>query len=69
LTQVKAVLFAVISASSHYQFLGSTPFKITRGIYGQQLNYVHMKIQAYAKSVWHAWQRVHNEEVHGVSIP
>jgi len=42
LIQVQAVLYAIISATSYYQFLGSTPFKIARGIstwpcYGQQL--------------------------------
>jgi len=36
--------FAVISATPYYRFLGSTPFKIARGIYGQQINYVHAKI-------------------------
>jgi len=49
LTQVKAVLFAVISATPYYRFLGSIPFSIARGIYGQQINYVHAKIQAYAE--------------------
>jgi len=44
LTNLKAVLFAIISANSYYWFLGSTPFEITRGIYGQQLNYTHVKI-------------------------
>jgi len=32
LIQVKAILFIVISATSYYQFLGSTPFEIVRGI-------------------------------------
>ena len=32
LTQVKAVLFAIISATSYYWFLGSTPFEIALGI-------------------------------------
>jgi len=32
LIQVKAILFVVISATSCYQFLGSTPFEIARGI-------------------------------------
>ena len=32
LIQVKAILFVVISATSYYRFLGSTPFEITRGI-------------------------------------
>ena len=36
--QVQAVLYAVISATSYYQFRGSTPFEITRGSYGQQRN-------------------------------
>ena len=64
LTQVKAVLFTVISATSYYQFLGSTPFEITLGIYGHQLKYMH----AYVELSWHVC-RVHNEEVRGVSIP
>ena len=64
LTQVKAVLFTVISATSYYQFLGSTPFEITLGIYGHQLKYMHAKMQAYAELSWHVC-RVHNEEVRG----
>ena len=32
--QVQAVLYAVISATSYYQFRGSTPFEIARGSYG-----------------------------------
>ena len=47
LTQVKMFLFVVISATSYYQFLGSTPFEITRGIY---TNYAHAKLQAYPES-------------------
>jgi len=43
LTQVKVILFAIISATSYYRFRGSTPFEIARGIYGQQINYVHVK--------------------------
>ena len=56
LTQVKAVLFAIISATSYYRFLGSTPFEITHGIYGQQINYMHAKLQAYLESIWRVWQ-------------
>ena len=52
LTQVKVVLFAVVSATSYYRFLGSTPFKIARGIYGQQPNYTCATIQAYTESIW-----------------
>jgi len=63
------VLFAVISATSYYQFLGSTPFEITCGNYGQQINYVHAKIWVHTESIGHVWQRVQNKEVHGVSIP
>ena len=36
LTQVKAVLFAIISATSYYWFLGSTPFEIALGVYGNR---------------------------------
>ena len=32
LTQVKAVLFAVILATSYYWFLGSTPFEIAQDL-------------------------------------
>ena len=32
LTQVEAALFTIISATSYYRFLGSTPFKIAHGI-------------------------------------
>jgi len=38
------VLFAVISATFYYQFLGSTPFEISRGSYSQQCNsYSHSR--------------------------
>ena len=47
------VLFAVISATFCYWFLGSTPFEITCGICGQQINYTHMKMQAYAEAIWY----------------
>jgi len=71
LTQVKVVLFTVISATSYYRFLGSTPMEMARGtgIYSQQINYAHTKIQAYVESIRHVWQHVHNEEAHVVSIP
>ena len=52
----QGIFFAIISAASYYQFLGSTPFKIARDIYGQQI-----------KSIWRVWQHV-NEEVCGVRI-
>ena len=48
LIQVKAVLFAVTSNTSYYQFLGSTPFEITPGSYGQQL----AKMQVYVLGVF-----------------
>jgi len=35
--QVNAVLFIIISATSYNRFLGSIPFKIARGSYGQEL--------------------------------
>jgi len=66
LTQVKVVLFAVISATSYYRFLSSTPFEIARGIYG---HHAHAKMQAYTELIWHVRQCVHNEEARGVSIP
>ena len=69
LTEVTVVLFAVVSATSYYRFLGSTPFEITRGIYDQQINYVHAKLQVYLESIWHVWQRVHNKEAWGVIVP
>ena len=69
LTQLKPVLFAVISTTSYYQFLGSTPFEIAHGIYSKQINYAHAKLQVYLKSIWHVWQRVHSEEAHRVSSP
>ena len=37
LIQAKAVLFAITSNTSYYHILGSTPFEITPGSYGQQL--------------------------------
>jgi len=67
-TQVQVVLFPVISSTSYYQFLGPTPFEIVRGIYGQQINYTHAKLQVYPESIWRVWQRVDNKEAHGVSI-
>ena len=42
--------FAIISATSHYKFLGSIPFEIACGSYGQQLKYV--KMQGYTESIW-----------------
>ena len=57
LTRVKAFFFAIFSAASFYQFLGSTPFEIARDIYGQQI-----------KSIWCVWKHVHNEEACGVRI-
>jgi len=69
LIQVGTVLFAVISATSYYCFLGSTPIKITCGIYSQQINHAHVKLQVYPESIWHVGQCVHNEEVCGVGIP
>jgi len=71
MTQVKVVLFAIISATSYYRFLGSTPFEFACDIYVQQINYVHVKLQAYLylESIWRVWQHVHNEEPRGVSIP
>ena len=50
--QVQAVLYAVISATSYYQFHGSSSFEIACGIstrpcYGQQLKYT--KMQAYGR--------------------
>jgi len=52
LTQVKAVHFAVISATSYYRFLGSTSFEIACGIYGQKINYACAKLQVYLESIW-----------------
>ena len=65
---MKPVIFAIISATSYYQ-LGSGPFEISPGTYGQQLNYAHANIQAYMESISHVWQHVHNEEACGLSIP
>jgi len=48
LTQVKVVVFTVISVTLYYGFLGSAPFKIVHGIYSQQINYAH----AYPESIW-----------------
>ena len=69
ISEVKAVLFVIISATSYYRFLGSTPYEIACGIYSQPVNYMHMKILAYAESIWRVGQRVHNKELHGVSSP
>jgi len=61
LIQVQAVLYAVISATSYYQFRGSTHFEIARGSYSQQCNcctprILYAKIQA--ESIWqHAKRR------------
>ena len=30
---------------------GATPFKIAHGIYSQQINYTHSKLQVYLKSI------------------
>ena len=60
LIQVKVVPFVIISATSYYQFLGSTPFEITHCSHGLQLKYV--KIHAYAELI------LCNEEAHRVSF-
>ena len=50
LVQVKAVLFAVISVSSYYCFLGSTLFKIAQSII--VLGHTsYAKMQAYMESI------------------
>jgi len=59
LTQVKVVLSLLFQL---LPIIGS-PFEIACSIYSQQLNYMHMKIQAYAELIWHVWLC---EEVHRV---
>ena len=52
LTQVKPVLFNVISATSYHRFLGSTPFKkrhVVFTISNSTMYYAHTKIQVYAE--------------------
>ena len=39
----RAVLYAVISATSYYRFRGSIPFEIARGSYGQHKSYSHTR--------------------------
>ena len=60
LTQVKAVLFSIISATSYCRFLGSTPSKIAHGSYTQQLKYAKYRcLQNRSGNVFitkrHAW--------------
>jgi len=51
LIQVQAVLYAVLSATSYYRFLGSTPFEIAHGSYSQQCNlYSHMYTWKYRRN-------------------
>jgi len=49
LTQFQVVLYAVILATSYYQFHGSTPFEVARGSYGQQCMqyYLYSHMQKY----------------------
>ena len=51
------VLYAVTSATSYYQFRGSTPFKITHGSLqsAMQLIFQYAKIQA--ESIWQRTKR------------
>jgi len=53
LVQVQAVLYTINSATSYYQFCGTTPFKIACGSYGQpnaniqaELIWQHTKMRA-----------------------
>ena len=55
--QVKVVLFTTISATSYYQFLGSTPFEFTCSSYGQQLTYMKGNRSGGDEEAW------------GISIP
>ena len=63
LIQVQAVLYAVISATSYYQFCGSTPFKIALGV--TVSNATHTPIRENAGGIDLAMYG----EAHGVSIP
>jgi len=67
LTQVKAVLFTVISATSYYQFLGSTPLEITCMWWLWSATLIHIIMRKYrcthyVKSIWQ-----HDEKVYGVN--
>ena len=43
--------------TSYCRFIGSTPFKIARDNYSQQLK--HTKVQVYAELIW---QHIHSED-------
>ena len=60
LIQVKQFFSQLFQLLPSIGFLAPPLIEIARGIYGQQLNYAHTKIQAYADPIWHVWQCVHN---------
>ena len=71
LTQIKAVLFAIISATSYYRFLDFTPFEIIM-VFTVSNSTTCTRTRKY-RCMWinlHVWQpaSVHDEEAHGVSI-
>ena len=63
--QAKAVLFAVIFSYFLLSVSWLHPFRNCTW-YLRSGTEMHVKIQAYVESIWHVWQRVHNEEVRGV---
>jgi len=67
LTQVKAVLSPLFQLLPIIGFL-APPFQ-NRTWYLWSANQLHAKLQVYPESIWHVWQRVHNEDVCGVGIP
>ena len=71
LTQVKAVLFTVISATSYYQFLSSTPLKshVVFMVSKSTMELLIPKLQASQELIWRVWKHVNNKEARGVSIP
>jgi len=71
LTQVQAVLFTVISATSYYQFLGSTPLKshMVFTVSKSTTELLIPKLQASQESIWRVWKHGNNKEAREVSIP
>jgi len=69
LTQVKAVLFAIISATSYYRFL-APPLSKSHVVFTVSKSTMCTQITGiYLESIWCVWQHVHNEEARRVNIP
>ena len=48
----RSVVLAQVLSYKHLD----EPLDNTHGIYRQQINYMHAKLQAYLESIWRVWQ-------------